>query len=66
MKVMINGSGHELPDGATVGAAVRTLTGQAAGVAVAVNDEVVSRGAWDTTQLAEGDRIEVLTAVQGG
>jgi sulfur carrier protein len=36
------------------------------GVAVAVGDEVVPRAAWTTTTLTEGDRVEVLVAVQGG
>ena len=36
------------------------------GVAVAVNDEVVSRSRWTTTRLAEDDRVEILTAKQGG
>lgn len=66
MKVTINGAGRELPEGASVAAAVRELTALNGGVAVAVNDEVVSRGAWETTALAAGDRVEVLTAVQGG
>jgi sulfur carrier protein len=66
MRIMINGKPAELPQGATVAQAVRALTEQTTGVAVAVNDEVVSRGAWETTPLAECDRVEVLTAVQGG
>ncbi|MBB4915927.1 sulfur carrier protein ThiS [Streptosporangium saharense] len=66
MNVTINGTAHELPQGATVALAVRRLTETMSGVAVAVNDEVVSRGAWDSTPLAEADRVEVLTAVQGG
>ena len=36
------------------------------GVAVAVGDAVVPRGAWATTVVAPGDRIEIVTAVQGG
>ncbi|MEU0516182.1 sulfur carrier protein ThiS [Streptosporangium sp. NPDC006007] len=66
MNVTINGAIHELPSGATVTQAVQRLTGVRSGVAVAVNGEVVSRGAWDLTPLAEADRVEVLTAVQGG
>ncbi|TKK84849.1 sulfur carrier protein ThiS [Herbidospora galbida] len=66
MRITINGDPHDLGDGATVGEAVHRLTAQATGIAVAVNDEVVSRGAWDATVLADGDRVEVLTAVQGG
>jgi sulfur carrier protein len=37
-----------------------------AGIAVAVNGEVVPRGAWPATALRERDRIEVLGAAQGG
>ncbi|MCG5212339.1 sulfur carrier protein ThiS [Streptosporangium sp. KLBMP 9127] len=66
MKVTINGAPHDLPDGATVSQAVQTLTTAATGIAVAVNEEVVARGAWTSTALAESDRVEVLTAVQGG
>jgi thiamine biosynthesis protein ThiS len=36
-----------------------------AGVAVAVNELVVPRGRW-SQQVIAGDRIEIVTAVQGG
>lgn len=36
------------------------------GVAVAVNGEVVPRAAWAARLLADGDVVEVVTAVQGG
>lgn len=36
------------------------------GVAAALNETVVPRAQWPSTPLAEGDRVEVLTAVQGG
>ena len=36
------------------------------GVAVAVDAEVVPRGQWETTELDEGARVEVLRAIQGG
>ncbi|MFC0861044.1 sulfur carrier protein ThiS [Sphaerimonospora cavernae] len=66
MKVIVNGVETALDDEATVSVAVRTLTGQTAGVAVALNGEVVSRSAWSSTRLSSGDQVEVLTAVQGG
>ncbi|WP_214326531.1 sulfur carrier protein ThiS [Nonomuraea sediminis] len=66
MKVTINGAAHEVAEGTTVAQAVRNLTPATTGVAVAVNDEVVTRSSWETTALADQDRIEVLTAVQGG
>jgi sulfur carrier protein len=66
MQVTINGVPREVPSGMTVAQAVQTLTAATSGVAVAVNDEVVRRSAWESTPLRELDRLEVLTAVQGG
>ena len=36
------------------------------GLAVAVNNKVVRKAEWQTTELAEGDKITVITAVCGG
>ena len=66
MKVIINGEAHELAPGATVAQAVAAVTPATNGVAAAVNDEVVSRAAWEATPVSDGDHVEVLTAVQGG
>lgn len=52
--------------GKVLGADGRTTDGQSCGLAVAVNDEVVPRSAWERTRLLPGDHIEVLSAVQGG
>ncbi|HEX2498371.1 MAG TPA: sulfur carrier protein ThiS [Actinomycetes bacterium] len=77
VRVSINGESRELAAGTTVADVVAELAppsnhgtappkGTARGIAVAVNDEVVPRTAWPDTVLAEADRVEVLTAVQGG
>ena len=42
------------------------LTATSPGVAIAVDREVVPRAEWETFTLAEGARVEVLTAMQGG
>jgi len=36
------------------------------GIAIAVNDEVVPRSRWSERILREGDRVELVSAVQGG
>ena len=66
MNVIVNGEPAELADDATTAAAVRLLTSAVSGIAVAVNGEVVRRSDWESTRLADGDQVEVLTAVQGG
>ncbi|HVT20208.1 MAG TPA: sulfur carrier protein ThiS [Mycobacteriales bacterium] len=64
--VTLNGQPHEVPSGSTVAVAVALLTPDGTGCAVAVNDEVIPRHDWASHPLSDGDRIEVLTAVQGG
>ena len=68
ISVQLNGDWHELDDDATVADAVQLLGVplDARGVAVAVDREVVRRGAWSDTQLSGGARVEILTAIQGG
>jgi len=66
LQVKLNGEPRELPDGSTITQAVAELTTAAAGVAAAVNGDVVPRGSWDATLLRDGDQVEVVTAVQGG
>jgi sulfur carrier protein len=66
VNVIVNGQPVELNDGATTAAAVQVLTSAPSGIAVAVNGAVVRRSEWESTPLADGDQVEVLTAVQGG
>jgi sulfur carrier protein len=71
VNVWVNGERRELPSGATLERLLAELFPAApaaagAGVAAAVNETVIPRGRWPGTTLAEGDRVEVLTAVQGG
>ena len=66
MTVWVNGARRDLGSAVTVEALVREIAPWPRGVAVAINGEVVPRGAWAGTHLAPDDRIEVLSAVQGG
>jgi sulfur carrier protein len=67
MTLSVNGSPAPLPSPPTVAGLVAALPGAGPrGIAVAVNGEVVPRSAWAATGLHPGDRVEVLTAAQGG
>ncbi|MEU7759425.1 MULTISPECIES: sulfur carrier protein ThiS [Micromonospora] len=66
MELIVNGTGRTLPEGVTVAEVVRTVTDRERGLAVAVNGEVVPRGGWTASVLRDGDRVEVLSATQGG
>ena len=68
MRLLVNGESREVQPGATLQVLV-SLIGTAPagrGVAVAVDGEVVPRGAWDRTALRDGARVEIVAAVQGG
>lgn len=76
--VTVNGAPVTLTPGLTVTAAVSDLTGRALtpegkgedgrplGIAVALDDAVVPRSRWSRTELAAGQKLEIVTAVQGG
>ncbi|ANY07115.1 sulfur carrier protein ThiS [Pseudonocardia sp. HH130630-07] len=66
MRIVLNGKDHEVPDGADLAGVLAAAGLPERGVAVAVDGEVVPRAAWATTTPADGARVEVLTAVQGG
>ena len=68
MTVELNGEPVELERGALVRDAVERAGagGDRRGVAVAVDGAVVPRSEWDATELAEGQRVEIVRAVQGG
>jgi sulfur carrier protein len=64
MKLTVNGEPRDLDDATTL---ARLLEGRPArGVAAAVDGEVVPRAEWASFRLAEGQTVEILTAVQGG
>ena len=68
MNVTVNGEAAVLARGATVADAV-TAAGvepEARGIAVAVEGEVVPRVEWNRRELLDGERVEVVHAVQGG
>lgn len=62
MHVTVNGTPQELPDDARLS----SLVADSRGVAVALNGVVLRAADWPATVLREQDRIEVVSAHQGG
>ena len=65
--IVLNGEQRER-DGATIVELLADLgvEDRARGVAVAVNGEIVPRPEWTQRRVATGDRVEALSAMQGG
>jgi sulfur carrier protein len=67
MTVVVNGQAVDLSDDAVLSDVVaREVATEGRGVAVAVDGEVVPRGDWASTRLHEGQKVEVVGAIQGG
>jgi sulfur carrier protein len=66
LTLTVNGTPRQVPPRTTLAELVATLSTAPTGVAAALNEAVVPRSAWGTTALDAGDRVEILTAVQGG
>ena len=67
MNAKVNGTPRELADGATVATLLHDLGVEApGGIAVAINERVVRRGAFEEHRLSDGDAVEIIRAVSGG
>lgn len=69
IEILLNGEARDMSSGAVVADLLREMDldpEHPKGIAVAVNDEVVPKGEWATRELEPSDRVEVITALQGG
>jgi sulfur carrier protein len=68
MDLVVNGKRVETEPDPTVEALLARFLKSAPrdGMAVAVNGEVVPKGAWSKRRLQAGDRVEIIRAVRGG
>lgn len=66
MRIEVNGQGHDVPDQMTLSELVKHLELDRERLAIELNREVVRRGEWSTTVLAEGARVEIVHFVGGG
>jgi thiazole synthase len=66
MKLVINGNDHSVEGPITLSGLVEQLGMKADRVAIELNLDIVPRGRWVETQLADGDRLEIVHFVGGG
>ena len=66
MTIILNGELIPLDSGVTVADLIAERYADRRGLAVAVDHAVVPRGSWSHCELAPGQRVDVVTAVQGG
>ncbi len=69
MHLTVNGTERQFKKETTVSDLLRSIQidpASARGIAVALNDRIVRKADWESKVLSDGDRVEVVTAQQGG
>jgi thiamine biosynthesis protein ThiS len=66
VKATVNGEPCDLPCGTTVARLLERLGVTRSGIAVAKNDRVVRRAEYESSEIADGDTVEIIKAVAGG
>lgn len=66
MQIILNGDPHQVQDRITLHELIDQLKGTHTNFAVALNQVVVPRSAYHEVWLHANDKVEVVTAFQGG
>ncbi|MEA1952550.1 MAG: sulfur carrier protein ThiS [Planctomycetota bacterium] len=66
MNITVNGQDRQVDDGTTIDRLLEELDLRGKYVAVEVNLELIPRANHEKHELAEGDRLEIVTLVGGG
>ncbi|GGD01621.1 sulfur carrier protein ThiS [Aquisalinus flavus] len=66
MKITVNGEARDLPAPATVDGLLADLGLEPRKIAVERNLEIVPKSAFGSTELNDGDRLEIVQFVGGG
>ena len=64
--VWVNGTATDVPPGRSVAELVEEYSDRTTGIAVAVNQTVLTKAEWAGTAVQPGDRVEIVSATQGG
>lgn len=67
MEVTVNNQNYQLKDSCSIEQLLATIISTGTdGLAIAVNQTIISKSVWDTYLLNPGDQVIVIKATQGG
>ena len=66
MTIVVNGKQTEVEEGSGISDLIDSLGLNKERVAVELNRRIVRRADWDSTAIAEGDKVEIVHFVGGG
>jgi thiamine biosynthesis protein ThiS len=66
LNIILNGDEKEIADGIAIPSLISELGLAPERLAVEVNRRIIRKADWDSTTLAEGDKVEIVHFVGGG
>lgn len=66
MKVKINNEELDFTSSTSVSDYIQSLSLPSSGLAIAINNVLVPRNQWETTQFQENDQVIIIQAAYGG
>ena len=66
INIKVNKTRHQFERHSSLEFILNVLDISINGIAVAINQNIISKADWSTTSLTDGDQIDIITATQGG
>tara|TARA_R110002072_G_scaffold16048_1_gene63449 strand:- start:30966 stop:31184 length:219 start_codon:yes stop_codon:yes gene_type:complete len=66
IEVTVNDNKHSFREEETLQSVISKLSITENGIAIAINEQIIPKKKWTTTQLNNNDKILVIKATQGG
>ena len=66
VSVLVNENPIEIEENATLSQLLQKVNTSVEGIAIAINDEVIAKNAWESQAIKNNDNVLIIKATQGG
>ena len=66
INIKVNNTFHKIQPNSSLEVVLNTLSIPVNGIAVAINQDIITKSDWGLKTIIDGDQILVITATQGG
>ncbi len=66
IRIDVNHESKEIPSNSNLEALLQSLEISLDGIAVAINNEIITKSVWNSTVLNDNDAVTIIQATQGG
>jgi|TARA_B110000908_G_C10251175_1_gene452143 sulfur carrier protein len=66
VSVLVNENPIEIEENATLSQLLQKVNTSVEGIAIAINDEIIAKNAWESQAIKNNDNVLIIKATQGG